>query len=182
MKILQRPVRIDQFHQAFLQVEPDLDHAALLVVEALPLNLAGTVTWGKNLKGHVGREIGFDRNLPFREPRTPNSEASGMRQFVDRMVNTPFEAKAIHSGLARQNRSRYPRRRTRKRSCLRFTGEMNSTSPSTHSHRCPSWPAARNSSQVIVVAARISLLASMVIMTYGVGVGEHGTRERVHRG
>src|SRR5207253_4437 len=44
---------------------------------------------------------------------------------------------------------------TRKFSCRRFTGDMNSTSPSTHSHRCPSSPAARNSSQVMVVPARI---------------------------
>jgi hypothetical protein len=31
----------------------------------------------------------------------------GMRQFVDRMVKTPFEAKAIHSGWARQTWPRY---------------------------------------------------------------------------
>src|SRR2546426_4869319 len=39
--VLQWSVRIDHFHQPLLQVEPDLDHFTLLVVEALPLNLAG---------------------------------------------------------------------------------------------------------------------------------------------
>src|SRR2546422_3832460 len=75
--VLQWSVRIDHFHQPLLQVEPDLDHFTLLVVEALPLNLAGAVTWGKNLECHVGREIGSDRNLLFREPRSPNQRRIG---------------------------------------------------------------------------------------------------------
>src|SRR5207244_1180413 len=60
-----------------LQDEPDLDHFTLLVVEALRMKLAGAVTWGKKLECHVGREIRSDRNLLFRQPRSPNQRRIG---------------------------------------------------------------------------------------------------------
>jgi len=55
------------------------------------------------------------------------SDASGMRQLVDRMLNTPFEAKAIHSGWARQNWPRYVMATWAnkiRRSCVSFPGRF----------------------------------------------------------
>jgi len=43
LKILERPVGIDQFDKARIQIDPDLDYPALLIVLALVLKLAGRV-------------------------------------------------------------------------------------------------------------------------------------------
>src|SRR5947208_7854978 len=78
-------------------------------------------------------------------------DASGMRQSPEVITKAQFEAKAIHSWWERQYLARLSISQTSNSSCRGLAGDMNSTSPSTHSHLCHSSPAARNSSQVMVV-------------------------------
>ena len=56
LKITGRMIRVHHFDQAEARVDPNLDDAAFLIVLALPLNVAGAVTRGKNLSPDALRE------------------------------------------------------------------------------------------------------------------------------